>query len=50
MSTRSRYSNQMLRFYDGYETVGVLAPVMFYDDFLGYALAKYTANENTTAP
>jgi hypothetical protein len=39
-------------FYDPatYETLHANYPISFYDDFLGYSLQKYVANENTTSP
>lgn len=39
-------------FYDPatYETIHANFPISFSDDFLGYSLQKYVANENTTAP
>ena len=40
MGTRSRWTNGILTFYDDitFETVRPVAPVYFYDDFLGYQL------------
>jgi hypothetical protein len=51
MSTKSRWNNGMLEFYDGvtYERVRPLAPVVFEDDFLGAMFGKNIAGENTTA-
>jgi hypothetical protein len=49
-STKAQWKSGKLSFYDGYETVKPLSPVVFEDDFLGYKLNKYIANENTTAP
>lgn len=50
MTTRAKWRNQGLEFYDGYETVKALAPVVFEDDFLGSKLQKIIASENTVAP
>ena len=49
--TGSLWHNGILSFYDRgtSERVLPLAPVTFYDDFLGAYLQKYTAAENTTA-
>ena len=49
MSTKAQWQGGKLRFYDGYEAVKPLSPVVFEDDFLGYKLGKYIASENTTA-
>lgn len=48
-SIKSQWINGMQRFYSGYETVHVNAPIFFKDDFLGSYINKYTANENTTS-
>jgi hypothetical protein len=50
MSTKFQWKSGKGSFYDGNETVKPLSPCVFADDFLGYKLAKYVANENTTAP
>lgn len=52
-STISKFKSGRLNFIDtgsGRETVAALCPVVFYDEFTGYKLNKYTANENTSAP
>src|SRR5512137_2904292 len=48
MSTKGRWKSGKFEFYDGYETVKPMSPVVFEEDFLGAYLQKYTANENTT--
>lgn len=50
MGTKAKWMDGNLIYYSGYEHVKPVAPVVFYDDFLGYKLNKYIANENTTAP
>jgi hypothetical protein len=45
-ATISKFKAGRLNFID---TGTGLAPVYFYDDFVGYKLNKYVANENTTA-
>ncbi len=49
MSTKSRWKHGKLSFYDGYETVLPVSPVVFHDDFLGAYLQKFTTAENTTS-
>lgn len=49
MTTHMQWQSGKARFYDGYETVLPLSPIVFYDDFLGTYLRKYVAGENTTA-
>jgi len=50
MSTKAQWKSGKLSFYDGYETVKPISPVVFYDDFLGFHFNKYIAGENTVAP
>lgn len=51
--TISKFIDGRLNFIDtgsGRETITPLAPVYFYDDFIGYKLNKYTTAESTNAP
>lgn len=47
MTTHARWKSGKLAFYDGYETVKPLSPVVFEDDFLYQALPKYVASTDT---
>lgn len=49
MTTKAHWKSGKLSFYDGYETVKPLSPVVFEDDFLGANLDKYVASTNTLA-
>lgn len=49
MTTKAKWKSGKLSFYDGYETVKPLSPVVFEDDFIGAYLNKYTALEQTGA-
>jgi hypothetical protein len=49
MSTKAKWLSGKLSFYDGYETVKPLSPVVFEDDFLGTELDKHAASTNTGA-
>lgn len=51
MTTRSRYQGGRLTFFDSatYESIGPLAPVVFYDDFLGNALDTFKWGARDTA-
>ena len=53
--TKARFSNGRVLHYDAdasgeLESILPVAPVYFYDDFMGYKLNKYTTGENTSAP
>jgi hypothetical protein len=50
-STLAKWKANRLLYYDSTsgEIIKPVAPIVFYDDFLGNALNKYVANENTTA-
>lgn len=49
MSTHAQWKSGALSYFDGYETVLPVSPLVFYDDFLGAVLEKYVAVTNTTA-
>lgn len=49
MSTKSKWQSGKLSFYDGYETVKPLSPVVFEDDFLGSKADIYAASTNAGA-
>ena len=49
MSTKAKWLSGKLSFYDGYETVKPLSPVVYEDDFIGAYLDKYVASTNTLA-
>ena len=46
MSTRGKWHDGQLIFYDGYERVCPIAPVTLYDDFIGFGVDKYVASKN----
>lgn len=50
-TTKSRWRNGILEFYDSvtHETVMPIAPVYFYDDFLGHQLNDYVAADASNA-
>lgn len=49
MSTKGKYQAGKGKFYDGYETILPVSPVVFYDDFCGAYFEKAIVAENTTA-
>lgn len=49
MTTKANWKSGKLRFYDGYETVKPLSPVVFEDDFIGAKFDNYVASTNAGA-